>query len=131
MTYLARLTGLAVGRPRAVRAVGTVLGHNPIPVLIPCHRVVRSDGALGQYSMGGAPVKREILTREGVDPEWLEELAAAIDTAKSVSAGDVKSALQKQKLTVGGIVMYSWTRSSSDYSSMNGSGDSAMVKTVA
>jgi branched-chain amino acid transport system substrate-binding protein len=55
------------------------------------------------------------------------ELADAIDTAKSVSAGDVKSALQKQKLTVGGIVMYSWTRSSSDYSSMNGSGDSAMV----
>jgi hypothetical protein len=42
-------------------------------------------------------------------------------------AVDVKSALQKQKLTVGGIVMYSWTRSSSDYSSMNGSGDSAMV----
>jgi len=55
------------------------------------------------------------------------ELADAIDTAKSVSTGDVKSALQKQKLTVGGIVMYSWTRSSSDYSSMNGSGDSAMV----
>jgi ABC-type branched-subunit amino acid transport system substrate-binding protein len=55
------------------------------------------------------------------------ELADAIDTAKSVSAGDVKSALQKQKLTVGGIVMYSWTRSSSDYSSMTGSGDSAMV----
>src|SRR5580700_5499998 len=55
------------------------------------------------------------------------ELAGAIDTAKSVSAGDVKNALQQQKLTVGGIVMYSWTRSSSDYSSMNGSGDSAMV----
>ena len=66
-----------IGRPRAVRAVGTVLGHNPIPVLIPCHRVVRSDGGLGQYSLGGAHVKREILTREGVDPEWLEELAAA------------------------------------------------------
>jgi O-6-methylguanine DNA methyltransferase len=66
-----------IGRPRAVRAVGTVLGHNPIPVLIPCHRVVRSDGALGQYSMGGAPVKRDILTREGVDADWLEELAAA------------------------------------------------------
>jgi O-6-methylguanine DNA methyltransferase len=66
-----------IGRPRAVRAVGTVLGHNPIPVLIPCHRVVRSDGALGEYSMGGTPVKREILSREGVDPEWLEELAAS------------------------------------------------------
>jgi O-6-methylguanine DNA methyltransferase len=66
-----------IGRPRAVRAVGTVLGHNPVPVLIPCHRVVRSDGGLGQYSMGGPHVKREILAREGVDPEWLEELAAA------------------------------------------------------
>jgi O-6-methylguanine DNA methyltransferase len=65
-----------IGRPRAVRAVGTALGHNPIPVLIPCHRVVRSDGALGEYSMGGTEVKREILSREGVDPGWLEELAA-------------------------------------------------------
>jgi O-6-methylguanine DNA methyltransferase len=66
-----------IGRPKAVRAVGTVLGHNPIPLLIPCHRVVRSDGALGQYSMGGTQVKREILLREGLDAEWLEELAAS------------------------------------------------------
>lgn len=66
-----------IGRPRAVRAVGTALAHNPIPVLIPCHRVVRSDGALGQYSMGGTAVKRDMLTREGVDPGWLEELTAA------------------------------------------------------
>jgi ABC-type branched-subunit amino acid transport system substrate-binding protein len=55
------------------------------------------------------------------------ELADAIDTAKSIAAGDVKSALQKQKLTVGGIIMYSWTRTSSDYASMTDSGDSAMV----
>jgi len=66
-----------IGRPRAVRAVGTALGHNPIPVLIPCHRVVRSDGTLGEYSMGGTDVKREMLTREGVDAAWLAELAAA------------------------------------------------------
>jgi O-6-methylguanine DNA methyltransferase len=66
-----------IGRPRAVRAVGTALGHNPIPLLIPCHRVVRADGGLGEYSMGGPEVKREILSREGVAPEWLEELAAA------------------------------------------------------
>jgi O-6-methylguanine DNA methyltransferase len=65
-----------IGRPRAVRAVGTALGNNPIPVLIPCHRVVRSDGALGEYSMGGPGLKREILGREGVDAGWLEELAA-------------------------------------------------------
>ena len=66
-----------IGRPRAVRAVGTALAHNPIPVLIPCHRVVRSDGTLGQYSMGGTAVKRDMLSREGVDPIWLEELTAA------------------------------------------------------
>jgi O-6-methylguanine DNA methyltransferase len=66
-----------IGRPRAVRAVGTALGHNPIPVLIPCHRVVRSDGTLGEYSMGGVEVKRDMLGREGVDAGWLAELAAA------------------------------------------------------
>jgi O-6-methylguanine DNA methyltransferase len=65
-----------IGRPRAVRAVGTALAHNPIPVLIPCHRVVRSDGGLGEYSMGGPSVKRQMLSREGVDPDWLEALAA-------------------------------------------------------
>lgn len=55
------------------------------------------------------------------------ELADAIETAKSIASNDVKNALQHQKLTVGGIIMYSWTRTSSDYSSMTGSGDSAMV----
>ena len=65
-----------IGRPRAVRAVGTALGHNPVPVLIPCHRVIRSDGGLGEYSMGGPDLKRRILSEEGVEPEWLEELAA-------------------------------------------------------
>jgi ABC-type branched-subunit amino acid transport system substrate-binding protein len=55
------------------------------------------------------------------------ELADAIDSAKSIKAGDVKSALEKQKLTVGGIIMYTWTRSSSDHASMTDSGDSAMV----
>ena len=66
-----------IGHPKAVRAVGTALGNNPIPVLIPCHRVVRSDGMIGQYGLGGAPKKREILTHEGVDVDRLERLAAA------------------------------------------------------
>ena len=39
-----------IGRPRAVRAVGTALGHNPVPLIVPCHRVVRTDGSIGQYS---------------------------------------------------------------------------------
>lgn len=53
-----------IGRPRAVRAVGTALGRNPIPVLIPCHRVVRSDGKIGNYALGTA-MKHALLTAEG------------------------------------------------------------------
>ena len=63
-----------IGRPKAVRAVGTALGGNPVPLLIPCHRVVRADGAIGEYALGGA-AKRSLLQREGVDVEQLEHLA--------------------------------------------------------
>ncbi len=66
-----------IGHPKAGRAVGTALGHNPIPLLIPCHRVVRSDGHIGNYSLGGSPVKRALLRAEGVDPDALEALARA------------------------------------------------------
>jgi O-6-methylguanine DNA methyltransferase len=66
-----------IGRPRAVRAVGTALAHNPVPLVVPCHRVVRSDGMLGNYSLGGPRVKREILAAEGLDPDELERLARA------------------------------------------------------
>jgi O-6-methylguanine DNA methyltransferase len=63
-----------IGRPGAVRAVGTALGRNPIPLIVPCHRVVRSDGMLGQYGWG-APAKRVILAYEGLDPDTTEDLA--------------------------------------------------------
>lgn len=53
-----------IGRPRAVRAVGSACSHNPVPVLLPCHRVVRSDGSLGQY-LGGVDVKAALLALEG------------------------------------------------------------------
>lgn len=53
----------AVGSPRAVRAVGTACAHNPLPVIIPCHRVVRSDGATGQY-VGGTQAKSILLELE-------------------------------------------------------------------
>ena len=66
-----------IGRPKAVRAVGTALGHNPIPLIVPCHRVVRTDGFIGQYSLGGPANKRTILTAEGADPDGLEALARA------------------------------------------------------
>ncbi len=53
----------AIGHPRAVRAVGTACGHNPLPVVIPCHRVVRSDGSTGQY-VGGPVAKSTLLDLE-------------------------------------------------------------------
>jgi len=64
-----------IGRPRAVRAVGTALANNPIPILIPCHRVVRSDGVIGQYGAGGPEAKFKILDHEGAEPGRLQELA--------------------------------------------------------
>lgn len=64
-----------IGHPKAVRAVGTALADNPIPLLIPCHRVIRSDGHIGNYSLGGSPAKQALLRAEGVDPEALEALA--------------------------------------------------------
>ncbi len=54
---------VAVGRPRAVRAVGSACAHNPVPVVVPCHRVVRSGGAIGQY-LGGAEIKAALLALE-------------------------------------------------------------------
>jgi O-6-methylguanine DNA methyltransferase len=55
----------AIGRPRAVRAVGGACGANPIPVLIPCHRVLAANNKLGGFS-GGLNRKRELLVREGI-----------------------------------------------------------------
>ena len=55
----------AIGRPRAVRAVGGACGANPVPVLIPCHRVLAANNKLGGFS-GGLDWKRSLLKREGV-----------------------------------------------------------------
>lgn len=63
-----------IGSPGAVRAVGTALGRNPIPVLIPCHRVVRTDGRIGNYAYG-SPMKRSLLEHEGLDPDAIEAQA--------------------------------------------------------
>ena len=52
-----------IGRPRAFRAVGNALSRNPVPILIPCHRVVRSDGKLGGYT-AGIKVKKYLLELE-------------------------------------------------------------------
>jgi len=53
-----------LANPGAVRAVGTALGRNPIPLVVPCHRVVRSDGAIGNYAFG-PEMKQQLLVREG------------------------------------------------------------------
>ena len=55
----------AAGSPRAVRAVGSACAKNPLPVVLPCHRVVRSDGTFGGY-VGGPDAKHALLTLEGV-----------------------------------------------------------------
>jgi O-6-methylguanine DNA methyltransferase len=59
----------AIGRPKAVRAVGGACGANPIPVLVPCHRVLAANKKLGGFS-GGLNWKRKLLTREGVMFRW-------------------------------------------------------------
>lgn len=63
-----------IGKPGAVRAVGSALNKNPIPILIPCHRVSRSDGHIGNYAYG-PEMKRDLLAVEGLDPDEAEQLA--------------------------------------------------------
>ncbi len=63
MTY--KQVAVAVGSPNSSRAVGTVLSKNYNPD-VPCHRVIRSDGVIGNYNRGGMKKKREILKKEGV-----------------------------------------------------------------
>jgi O-6-methylguanine DNA methyltransferase len=59
------------GNPGAVRAVGTIMARNPIPFILPCHRIIPSDGGVGNYGYG-TEMKRVLLEREGVSPNDLE-----------------------------------------------------------
>jgi methylated-DNA-[protein]-cysteine S-methyltransferase len=59
-----------VGQPGAAQAVGAAMGSNPLPVVVPCHRVVETDGGLGGFG-GGLETKRKLLALEGVLPEPL------------------------------------------------------------
>ena len=55
----------AIGSPKASRAVANACGKNPYPIVIPCHRVVKSDGSVGGYSgIGGIKKKKELLDQE-------------------------------------------------------------------
>ena len=55
----------AIGKPGASRAVGSACGANPLPLLVPCHRVLASNGGLGGFS-GGLDIKKKLLSMEGV-----------------------------------------------------------------
>lgn len=66
-----------IGRPLAVRAVGSAMAHNPLPFVVPCHRVVRADGHIGEYGAGGPSAKRAMLATESVDADALDTLADA------------------------------------------------------
>lgn len=59
-----------VGQPGAAQAVGAAMGSNPLPVVVPCHRVVESDGGLGGFG-GGLETKRQLLALEGFLPQPL------------------------------------------------------------
>lgn len=61
------------GRPAAVRAVGTACARNPVPFIVPCHRVVSSAGGVGAYAYG-SEIKRSLLAREGVDVVRIDRL---------------------------------------------------------
>ncbi len=63
-----------IGRPGATRAVGSALNKNPVPVLIPCHRVGKSDGTVGEYAYGPA-MKRALLRHEGLDADAVDKAA--------------------------------------------------------
>lgn len=63
-----------IGRPNAVRAVGQALRKNPYPVIIPCHRVIKSDGNLGWYGGKKDPKKAELIAMEREIAEKLSEL---------------------------------------------------------
>lgn len=57
-----------IGKPLAIRAVANAVGANPLTIVIPCHRVLRSDGSLGGYSgKGGVKAKRMLLAKEGIE----------------------------------------------------------------
>ena len=58
---------IKIGHPNSARAVANACGKNPYPLIIPCHRVIRSDGSMGGYSgKGGVKIKRFLLKKEGI-----------------------------------------------------------------
>ena len=81
----------AAGRPRAIRAAGTAMARNPLPILIPCHRVLRSDGGLGGYSAPqGVSLKKRLLELEAAAAKSL----APRSTARTKRRGSKRTVRQ-------------------------------------
>jgi methylated-DNA-[protein]-cysteine S-methyltransferase len=76
-----------IGAPRAARAVGTAMARNPVPILVPCHRAIRSDFIPRTYGCGGPAKKAEILTWEGVDLRALQRATRRRRVASQVETG--------------------------------------------
>ena len=85
-TWSYRDVALSIGKPDAVRAVGAANGRNPIPIVLPCHRVIGSDGALTGFG-GGLPTKAFLLRLEGALPREAGDLFAVTGGVGSPSAG--------------------------------------------
>jgi len=73
-----------IGHPRASRAVGNALGANPVPIVIPCHRIIRGDGSWGHYAFGG-PMKTKLLTLERNTPALVGSSTTRIVCRKGCS----------------------------------------------
>ena len=84
----------AAGSPSATRAVGTACATNPLPVVVPCHRVVRSDGTIGQY-LGGRN-HSTIISAERKVNQWLQAGDPIRIAAQSLSIGEVVEALEQK-----------------------------------
>ncbi len=83
----------SAGNERAVRAAGTACGSNPIPIVVPCHRVLRSGGGLGGYG-GGLPMKEALLEMEGSGPaSWSSTSARKPTIARAALRSGSRSGL--------------------------------------
>ena len=80
------------GSPGAVRAVGQVMASNPVPVIVPCHRIVRSDGSLGGYG-AGLETKAQLLRLEGLRVTNLENRWLLVETSAGSAVPSVPASL--------------------------------------
>lgn len=87
----------AAGWPSAVRATGNALGANPVPVVLPCHRVLRAGGQLGGYT-GGVAIKRRLLVLEGASVQEADVVDRPVDDLGL--ADDVVFGEERRRLTV-------------------------------